>query len=142
MLINQQYCQQYCWLFNNIASNIGFFLLTNTVGIIADNIASNINDLAFLLPILSPILLIIQQYCWQYCWLYSNIAGNIDSNIANNIEPGHTLATHSSLTLDWPLMYITIGYYSPKSLYFWLTSDKHQYLNIQPYINLTTFSCI
>ena len=62
--------QQYCWIINNIASNIADFpvilLISNIAdtiaGNIADNIFSNIADPTILLAILSAILLIIQQY--------------------------------------------------------------------------------
>ena len=60
-----QFCQQYCWIISNIASNIV--------------------DCSTILPAILlttlPAILLIQKYCGlycqQYCWLCSNIADNI-----------------------------------------------------------------
>ena len=56
LLDNQHYCHQYCWIINNIASNIVGNISGNIAGNISGNIADNI---------------------------VSNIAGYIVSNIAD-----------------------------------------------------------
>ena len=98
----------YKYIFKTKISNIA-----SIASIIADNIASNIDDSATLLTILSALWLIIQQYCWsaiwlailltillatlssrlpiqKYCWQYCQqfcwLFSNIAGNIVSNID--------------------------------------------------------
>ena len=109
VLLNQQYCQHYCWL--------------------SSNMVSNVSEYSAILPLILATILLNQQYfqqnCQQYCW-FKNIVGNIGGNIAEhqycshiagNIADSAILLAYFPATLPiWPSGTL-LAYF-----FFWLFS--------------------